>query len=54
MVVPDILKGVVEADTLEAMIEPDGPVLLPCQGRQGNLGEVLKALDLGLFLCGMR
>ncbi len=54
MVVPDILKRVVETYAFKAMIEPNGPVMLPCQGGQGDLGEVFKADDLDLFFWRMR
>ena len=49
MAVPDIAKSVVEADALEAMVQLDGPVLLPGKLRQHHFSEVLEADDLG---CG--
>lgn len=46
VVVPDVFEGVIEADALEAVVEPDGPALLAGESGKGGLGEVLEAGDL--------
>ena len=46
VVVPDVLKGMVEADALEAVVKADRPVVFPGEGGEDLLGEVLEAGDL--------
>ncbi len=46
VVVPDIVEGGIEADSLEAMVEANGPVLLAGKRGKGDLGEVLEVRDL--------
>ena len=45
VVIPNILKRMVEADALEAVIEVDGPVLLAAQLRQRRFRQVFEAGD---------
>ena len=46
VVVPDVTKGMVETDALEAVVEADGPAVLASEGGEDDLREVLEAVDL--------
>ena len=46
MVIPDIVKGGIQADALEAVVEADRPALHPSEGGQIDFGELLEAGDL--------
>ena len=50
--VPDVREGVVEANTLEAVIEADRPVVLAGTGGKDYFGQVLEARDLGGLVHG--
>lgn len=47
VVVPDIAEGVVEADSLEAVVEADGPLMGFGGGGKCLLGEVFEVGDGG-------